>query len=87
MKLIDNLIILLLITGAFVGGLYLAGLYWRRLIHQWQYIAKIMAAQNGVGYVAQPDEEREPLIGEEFMEHLVKHKRATQAIRTPQTKR
>ena len=81
MNILDNLIILLLIVGAFLGGLVLAGVYWRRLIDEWRYTCKILAAQNGVGYVAPPEEKSGP-ITEHFMEHLRKNGRATTAIRS-----
>lgn len=84
MQIIDNLIILLLISGAFVAGLGLAGMYWERLVNEWRYTAKVLAAQLGVAYVAPPEEEKNPFpIGQEFMTRMKENGRATQAIRTP----
>ena len=79
MQIIDNMIILLLIVGAFLGGLALAGMYWRRLIDEWRYTCKLLSAQNGVGYVAPPERKDGP-ITEHFMEHLHKNGRATTII-------
>lgn len=84
MQILDNLIILLLIIGAFLSGLALAGMYWRRLIDEWRYTCKILASQNGVGYVAPPEDKTLP-IGQSFMDRLKENGRATQALRTPHT--
>jgi len=81
--MIDILIILLLIVGAFLGGLALAGMYWRRLINEWRYTCKLLAADKGLGYVAPPEDKPVFPIGQEFMTRLRETGHATQAIRTP----
>lgn len=82
--MIDNLIILLLIVGAFLGGLALAGHYYKRLIDEWRYTCKILAADKGVGYIAPPEDPAFPL-GSDFFEKLRENGRATKALRTPHT--
>ena len=82
MQIVDNLIILLLIIGAFIAGLMVAGFYWNRLIAEWKYTCKLLSALNGVGYVAPPTDNTLP-IGQEFMNRLKENGHATQALRTP----
>jgi len=74
------LIVLVLIVGAFAGGLALAGMYWRRLIEEWRYSCKILAADKGLGYIAPPENKPLPL-GQDFMNRLKTTGRATQAIK------
>ena len=85
MQILDNLIILLLIVGAFLAGLVLSGIYWRRLIDEWRYTCKILAADKGLGYIAPPETDSVFPIGQEFMDKLKTNGRATQAIRTPRS--
>lgn len=82
MNIIDNTIILLLILGAFLGGLKLAGKYYKKLLAELQWLLKVMIAENGLGYIAPPQEEPSQPISQMFMDHLKKHGKATQAIRT-----
>jgi hypothetical protein len=83
--MIDNLIILLLIIGAFIAGLATAGMYWRRLVNEWRYSCKILAADKGLGYIAPPEEETVLPLGQDFMDRLKANGRATKAIRTPRS--
>lgn len=82
MQILDNLIILLLIVGAFLGGLVLAGFYWRKIVNELRYTCKILASQNGLGYIAPPEATTEGPITQSFMDHLRKNGRATTAIRS-----
>ena len=81
MQLIDNLLILLLICGAFVTGLYLSGRYYKKLLSELQWILKVMTAEKGLGYIAQPEEIPTSPISQSFMDHLRQHGRATTALR------
>lgn len=83
--MIDNIIILLLILGAFLGGLYLAGKYYRRLLAEVEWLMKVVIADKGLGYIAPPQEDTSFPISQSFMEHLKQYGRATQAIRTPRS--
>ena len=83
MQIIDNLIILVLIGGAFFCGLRLSDWYWRKIINETRYACKILAADKGLGYVTEPQETNP--IGQDFMNRLRETGRATQAIRTPRT--
>ena len=80
--MIDNLIILLLIVGAFIGGLVLAGWYYKKLLAEIEWILKVTVADKGLGYITYPEKVSQP-ITQTFMDHLKKHGRATQALRTP----
>ena len=82
MQILDNLIILLLIVGAFLGGLVLAGTYWRKVVNELRYTCKVLAAQNGLGYIAPPEATTEGPITQTFMDHMRKNGRATTAIRS-----
>ena len=82
MQILDNLIILLLIVGAFLGGLVLAGFYWRKIVNELRYTCKVLASQNGLGYIAPPEATTEGPITQAFMNHLHKNGRATTAIRS-----
>lgn len=83
--MLDNLIILLLIVGAFIAGLALAGMYWKRLVDEWRYTCKILSADKGLGYIAPPQREKVLPIGQDFMDKLRENGRATQALRSPHT--
>lgn len=83
--MLDNLIILLLIVGAFIAGLCLAGMYWKRLIDEWRYTCKILSADKGLGYIAPPQREKVLPIGQDFMNKLRENGRAIQALRSPHT--
>ena len=84
MQILDNLIILLLIVGAFIAGLVLAGWYYKKLLSEIEWILKVTVADKGLGYIAYPEKVSQP-ITQAFMDHLKKHGRATQALRTPMT--
>ena len=61
MQLLDNVIILLLIIGAFIAGKVMADRYNERIVAELQYQLRLNAAQNGVGYVpARPISLRKP---------------------------
>lgn len=78
--MIDNFIILVLIVGAFIGGLVLAGYYYRKLLAEWKYVAKVLAAEKGLGYIAQPDDSLP--LGKDFMERLKETGNATKVLRS-----
>lgn len=78
-----ELIILLLIVGAFISGLALAGMYWKRLINEWRYTCKILASERGLGYISPPVEKSVLPIGQDFMDKLKENGRAITAIRSP----
>ena len=84
MQIIDNIIILLLVTGSFFMGKRISDGYHRSMIDQLEYQIRLMAAEKGVGYVAPPPRKSDA-IGEEFMERLKENGRATTAIRTPRS--
>lgn len=77
MQIIDNLIILALIIGAFRAGMKVSDHYNAKIKAQQEYCSKILAAKDGLGYIAPPQDP----IGPEFMDHLLKHRRAVQALR------
>ena len=83
--MIDNLVILTLIVGAFMAGLYLAGKYYKKLLAEIEWLLKVVIADKGLGYIAPPQEEPALPITQAFMDHMKEHGRATQAIRTPRT--
>ena len=85
MQLLDNVIILLLIIGAFAAGKTTSDKYNERCVAELQYQLRLNAAQNGVGYVAPPataKRQRAP-IGQSFMDKLKENGRATQQISSP----
>jgi hypothetical protein len=81
-KLIDNLLIVMLIAGAFVSGLYLAGRYYKKLLAELQWLLKVLVADRGLGYIAPPKDEPDSPISQEFYEHMRKNGHATTALRT-----
>ena len=81
MQILDNMIILLLIVGAFLSGLVLAGMYWRKVVNELRYTCKILAADKGLGYIAPPETTSDGPITQDFMDHLHKNGRATTTIR------
>lgn len=81
MKILDNVIILLLIAGSFVAGKKLSDSYHARIVQWLRYQLQLYAADKGVGYVAPPDDTKQYPIGQLFMDTLMKHKHATQALR------
>jgi hypothetical protein len=80
MQILDNLLIVGLIIAAFFSGLKVAGHYYNKLIAHHEYTERLMAAQNGVGYVALPQEKKHVPIGQPFMDALQKNGRATQKL-------
>ena len=85
MQLLDNVIIPLLIVGAFIAGKVMADRYNERTVAELQYQLRLNAAQHGVGYVAPPPvrkQKRVP-IGQDFMDKLKSQGRATQQISSP----
>lgn len=85
MQLLDNVIILLLIIGAFIAGKVMADRYNERSVAELQYQLRLNAAQNGVGYIAPPPVKRQKIvpIGQDFMDKLKSNGRATQQISSP----
>ena len=79
MGILDNIIILTLIVGAFLAGKYISDKYNERIIRHLLWKIRLNAAEKGVGYVAPPVKERMP-IGQPFMDKLKENGRATQAI-------
>ena len=75
--MIDNIIILLLIIGAFIAGMKISDHYNRQISDYLDYVLRIQAAQQGVGYIARP---RRSPISQEFMDKLRKEGRAVQQI-------
>jgi len=77
MQVLDNLLILGLIAAAFVCGVKVSEHYNRRILSEQQYASKILAAQNGLGYIAPPESKKKIVpIGQPFMDTLEKHGRA-----------
>ena len=81
MRIADNVIILLLIVGAFIAGLKLAGYYHTKLFEERDYQERLREAREyaqwtgpGGPYVA-----RHP-INDEFMQRLRTNKRAIQKL-------
>lgn len=79
MNILDNVIILLLIVGAFLAGKTISDSYHRRILSEYEYIFRMTAAEKGVGYVA-PPAGKVP-IGQPFMDRLKENGRATQKLR------
>ena len=80
MNILDNVIILLLIVGAFLAGKCISDKYNDRVIRHLLWKIRLSAAEKGVGYVAPPSGERMP-IGQPFMDKLKENGRATQLFR------
>lgn len=88
--MLDNVIILSLITGAFFTGKFISDKYHSRIYteyenfkSEYEYLIRLNAAQHGVGYVAPPRRVKQAPIGEDFMVRLKENGRATQQITPP----
>ena len=80
MQIVDNAIILLLITLSFLAGKRMSDRYHEHIIDELRYQTRLSAAQHGVAYVAPPMKRQRQPIGQEFMDKLKKDGRATQQI-------
>lgn len=80
MKIIDNAIILLLIAVAFWLGKRISDSYHEKHEAELQFLIRLNAAQNGVGYVVPPQRKKYMPIGQPFMDRLKENGRATQQI-------
>ena len=79
MQFLDNLIIILLPVLAFLAGKKISDNYHVSQIQELEYQLRLMAASHGVGYVQPPVRHKAP-IGQDFMDKLREHGRATQRI-------
>lgn len=80
MQFIDNLIILLLIALSFYAGKRMSDNYHNATIAELEFQLRLIAAQNGAGYIAPPQRKYMP-IGQQFMDKLRKEGRATTKFR------
>ena len=81
MKILDNIIILLLPVLAFIAGKIISDRYNSSIIEELRYQLRLIAAQQGVGYVAPPTEKHKRVpIGQPFMDKLKTNGRAIQQI-------
>ena len=80
MKMLDNVIILLLIVGAFLIGRYISDKYNSQIIDELRYQLRLLSAQHGTGYVAPPVKKKIIPIGQQFMDKLKENGRAIQKI-------
>ena len=78
MQILDNLIILLLLTISFFVGKKISDRYNSDIISELEYQLRLLAAQKGIGYIAPPDRKRYIPIGQPFMDKLKETGRATQ---------
>ena len=85
MQIIDNIIILLLVIGAFLGGICISNYYHRVIESHLDYALKILSTEKGLGYIAPPEAKKVVPIGQPFMDKLKEHGRATQALRSAKT--
>ena len=83
--MIDNIIILCLIVGAFIAGKKISDSYHDKVIEYLLYQIRLNYAEKGVGYVAPPVKKKHVPIGQDFMDRLKENGRATQTLRSPQT--
>lgn len=79
MLLLDGLLILCLIVGAFFLGRHITIHDYENLINYYNYFYRMDAAKHGVGYVA-PPAKRRAQIGDQFMERLKTTGHATQSL-------
>lgn len=79
MNYIDNILILSLIVSAFFLGRHITRRDNEKIESIYDYLLRLNAAQNGVGYVAPPTKKRAP-IGQPFMDKLQQNGHATQKI-------
>ena len=80
MQFLDNIIILLLITLAFIAGKKISDRYYKSQIDELDYIVRLQAVEKGVGYVPQQQPKRYIPIGQPFMDKLKENGRAVQKI-------
>ena len=81
MNILDNVIILLLIIGAFIAGKAISDNYHKQTESEYEYVIKVLAAGNGLGYIASPQKKKQVPIGQPFMDKRSEHGRATQMLR------
>lgn len=79
MQFLDNLIIILLPVLAFLAGKRMSDNYHASQIEELEFQLRLQAASQGVGYVQPPVRKRAP-IGQDFMDKLKEHGRATQRL-------
>jgi len=82
MQIIDNIVILLLIFGAFVLGKRISDSYHEKQIQELEFQLRLAAAEKGVGYVAPPVKKKYVPIGQPFMDKLKENGHATQQLRS-----
>ena len=80
MNIVDNVIILALIMGAFLFGRYIADRYNTQTIDELRYQLRLLSAQHGTGYVAPPSTRRRVSIGQPFMDKLRETGKAVQRL-------
>ena len=80
MNILDNVIILLLIAGAFIAGKLISDKYHERIESEYEYMIKVRAADRGVGYIAPPARKPQVPIGQLFMDKLKETGRAAQVL-------
>ena len=85
MQIVDNAIILILICLAFIAGKKMSDNYHNVTIDELRYQLRLLSAQHGTGYVAPPVRKQRVAIGQEFMDRLKEHGRATQQISPSKT--
>ena len=83
MNILDNIVILLLIVGAFVAGKKISDSYNETTIEELRYQLRLNAAEKGVGYVVPPTKKKHVPIGQDFMDKLKENGHATTALRSP----
>ena len=79
MQILDNVIILLLIVGAFLGGKFISDRYNNQTVEYLLFQLRCLEAEKGLGYVAPPQKKACP-IGQPFMDRLKENGHATQAL-------
>lgn len=79
MDYLNGFIILALIVLSFISGKHISDSYHSERIQELEYLLRLQAASQGVGYVQPPVRRRAP-IGQDFMDKLKEHGRATQRI-------
>lgn len=82
--MLDNVIIILLIIGAFLAGKFISDSYNDKIVAHLEYALKISAADKGYGYIAPPVKKQVP-IGQSFMDRLKENGQAVQALRSPRS--
>ena len=85
MQIVDNILILILPVIAFIAGKKISDKYHYETIDELRYQLRLMSAHQGTGYVAPPARKQRVPIGQDFMDKLKEHGRATQQISPSQT--